>query len=323
MQNVLWYGSLAIQTSNRYDDRNAFPSNWIAAIRRLGRRLQKKKTGDWITDWAGMVMSVPKSNDNLSDSSIPIVKSLVGPPYVQSGALYALGFLNTNDDEKTKGFIIDILKESEIEVVWHGACLGLGLLVLESADDDTYDEILGVVSFVSVGGDGTGVADLRLATSISIGLVNTRILSERTYEMVARTRETQHEKRITYVLSLKISAFTNLRLMPATNPELATPIPSPPTLTQKATSNISSYVSSFALPSGTKPKPRQVPCQTTCTKQDRGEREGTAAKLERRCVWFANGTKGREGQEISGRREVKEGQTAGGAAPPNLINDGR
>lgn len=41
---------------------------------------------------------------------------LVGPPYLQGGALYALGVLNENDDGKTKVFIMDILKESEIEV---------------------------------------------------------------------------------------------------------------------------------------------------------------------------------------------------------------
>ncbi|CAH1415382.1 unnamed protein product [Lactuca virosa] len=121
---------------------------------------------------------------------------LVGPPYVQGGALYALGFLNANDDGKTKGFIMDILKESEIEVVWDGACLGLDLVALGSADDDTYDEILGVASCVIVGGDGTGVVDSGLVADISLGLVNAGILSERTYEMVAHARETQYEKQI-------------------------------------------------------------------------------------------------------------------------------
>ncbi|KAL7611790.1 hypothetical protein Lser_V15G07800 [Lactuca serriola] len=50
MRNALWYGSLAIRAITRYDDGNAFLSNWIAAIHRLGWRLDHRLGGNGDVD---------------------------------------------------------------------------------------------------------------------------------------------------------------------------------------------------------------------------------------------------------------------------------
>lgn len=77
-----------------------------------------------------------------------------------------------------------------VQVIQHGACLGLGLAALGTADDDIFDEIKNVLYTDSaVAGEAAG---------ISMGLLMVGTASEKASEMLAYAHETQHEKIIRY-----------------------------------------------------------------------------------------------------------------------------
>ncbi|KAK6122778.1 hypothetical protein DH2020_043476 [Rehmannia glutinosa] len=100
-----------------------------------------------------------------------------GSPYSEGGALYALGLIHANHGEGIKQFLRDSL---------HGACLGLGLAALGTADNDIFDEIKNVLYTDSaVAGEAAG---------ISMGLLMVGTASEKAGEMLAYAHETQHEK---------------------------------------------------------------------------------------------------------------------------------
>ncbi|KAL0322670.1 UNVERIFIED_CONTAM: 26S proteasome non-ATPase regulatory subunitA [Sesamum angustifolium] len=72
------------------------------------------------------------------------------------------------------------------QVIQHGACLGLGLAALGTADDDIFDDIKNVLYTDSaVAGEAAG---------ISMGLLMVGTASEKAGEMLAYAHETQHEK---------------------------------------------------------------------------------------------------------------------------------
>ncbi|CAM8903056.1 unnamed protein product [Rhodiola kirilowii] len=107
-------------------------------------------------------------------------------PFSEGGALYALGLIHANHGENIKQFLRDSLRSTDIEVIQHGACLGLGLAALGTADDDTYDDIKNVLYTDSaVAGEAAG---------ISMGLLMVGTASEKVSEMLAYAHETQHEK---------------------------------------------------------------------------------------------------------------------------------
>ncbi|KAJ0555249.1 putative armadillo-like helical, 26S proteasome regulatory subunit RPN2 [Helianthus annuus] len=109
-----------------------------------------------------------------------------GSPYSEGGALYALGLIHANHGEGIKQFLRDSLRSTNVEVVQHGACLGLGLASLGTADEDIYDEIKSVLYTDSaVAGEAAG---------ISIGLLMVGTASEKASEMLVYAHETQHEK---------------------------------------------------------------------------------------------------------------------------------
>ncbi|KAL7164159.1 hypothetical protein ACSBR2_040134 [Camellia fascicularis] len=64
-----------------------------------------------------------------------------GSPYSEGGALYALGLIHANHGEGIKQFLRDSLCSTNVEVIQHGACLGLGLAALGTADEDIYDDV--------------------------------------------------------------------------------------------------------------------------------------------------------------------------------------
>ncbi|KAM0046858.1 putative armadillo-like helical protein [Helianthus debilis subsp. tardiflorus] len=87
------------------------------------------------------------------------------------------------------------LLQFSTQVVQHGACLGLGLAALGTADEDIYDEIKSVLYTDStVAGEAAG---------ISIGLLMVGTASEKASEreMLVYGHETQHEK------NHKVSSF--------------------------------------------------------------------------------------------------------------------
>ncbi|KAF7837149.1 26S proteasome non-ATPase regulatory subunit 1-like protein A-like [Senna tora] len=109
-----------------------------------------------------------------------------GSPYSEGGALYALGLIHANHGEGIKQFLRDSLRSTTVEVIQHGACLGLGLAALGTADEDIYDDIKSVLYTDSaVAGEAAG---------ISMGLLMVGTASEKASEMLAYAHETQHEK---------------------------------------------------------------------------------------------------------------------------------
>ncbi|KAI6694006.1 hypothetical protein NL676_021716 [Syzygium grande] len=109
-----------------------------------------------------------------------------GSPYSEGGALYALGLIHANHGEGIKQFLRDSLRSTNVEVIQHGACLGLGLAALGTADEDIYDDIKSALYTDSaVAGEAAG---------ISMGLLMVGTASEKASEMLAYAHETQHEK---------------------------------------------------------------------------------------------------------------------------------
>ncbi|KAL6971074.1 26S proteasome non-ATPase regulatory subunit 1 A [Sarracenia purpurea var. burkii] len=109
-----------------------------------------------------------------------------GSPYSEGGALYALGLIHANHGEGIKQFLRDSLRNTNVEVIQHGACLGLGLAALGTADEDIYDDIKNVLYTDSaVAGEAAG---------ISMGLLMVGTASEKAGEMLTYAHETQHEK---------------------------------------------------------------------------------------------------------------------------------
>ncbi|KAG4999307.1 26S proteasome non-ATPase regulatory subunit 1 A [Glycine soja] len=109
-----------------------------------------------------------------------------GSPYSEGGALYALGLIHANHGEGIKQFLRDSLRSTTVEVIQHGACLGLGLASLGTADEDIYEEIKNVLYTDSaVAGEAAG---------ISMGLLMVGTGSEKANEMLTYAHETQHEK---------------------------------------------------------------------------------------------------------------------------------
>ncbi|XP_021747325.1 26S proteasome non-ATPase regulatory subunit 1 homolog A-like [Chenopodium quinoa] len=109
-----------------------------------------------------------------------------GSPYSEGGALYALGLIHANHGEGIKQFLLDSLRSTNVEVIQHGACLGLGLAALGTANEDIFEDIKNVLYTDSaVAGEAAG---------ISMGLLMVGTASEKAGEMLAYAHETQHEK---------------------------------------------------------------------------------------------------------------------------------
>ncbi|KAF3790142.1 26S proteasome non-ATPase regulatory subunit 1-like protein A [Nymphaea thermarum] len=109
-----------------------------------------------------------------------------GSPYSEGGALYALGLIHANHGEGIKQFLRDSMRNTDVEIIQHGACLGLGLAALGTADEDIYDDIKNVLYTDSaVAGEAAG---------IGMGLLMVGTDTEKAGEMLAYAHETQHEK---------------------------------------------------------------------------------------------------------------------------------
>ncbi|XP_077229814.1 26S proteasome non-ATPase regulatory subunit 1 homolog A-like [Tasmannia lanceolata] len=109
-----------------------------------------------------------------------------GSPYSEGGALYALGLIHANHGEGIKQFLRESLRSTSVEVIQHGACLGLGLVALGTANEEIYDDVKSVLYTDSaVAGEAAG---------ISMGLLMVGTASEKASEMLAYAHDTQHEK---------------------------------------------------------------------------------------------------------------------------------
>lgn len=73
-----------------------------------------------------------------------------------------------------------------VQVIQHGACLGLGLAALGTADDEIFEDVKNILYTDSaVAGEAAG---------ISMGLLMVGTASEKASEMLAYAHDTQHEK---------------------------------------------------------------------------------------------------------------------------------
>uniref|UniRef100_A0A452ZM37 26S proteasome non-ATPase regulatory subunit 1/RPN2 N-terminal domain-containing protein n=1 Tax=Aegilops tauschii subsp. strangulata TaxID=200361 RepID=A0A452ZM37_AEGTS len=109
-----------------------------------------------------------------------------GSPYSEGGALYALGLIHANHGEGIKQFLRESLRNTSAEVIQHGACLGLGLASLGTADEEVFEDIKNVLYTDSaVAGEAAG---------IGMGLLMVGTASEKAGEMLAYAHDTQHEK---------------------------------------------------------------------------------------------------------------------------------
>lgn len=64
-----------------------------------------------------------------------------GSPFSEGGALYALGLIYANHGESIRHFLVSNLQNASHEVIQHGACLGIGLAGLGTADEELYEEV--------------------------------------------------------------------------------------------------------------------------------------------------------------------------------------
>ncbi|KQJ95640.1 26S proteasome non-ATPase regulatory subunit 1 homolog A [Brachypodium distachyon] len=109
-----------------------------------------------------------------------------GSPYSEGGALYALGLIHANHGEGIKQFLRESLRTTSSEVVQHGACLGLGLASLGTADEEIFEDIKNILY--------TDSAVASEAAGIGLGLLMVGTATEKAGEMLAYAHDTQHEK---------------------------------------------------------------------------------------------------------------------------------
>jgi len=116
-----------------------------------------------------------------------------GSPYLEGGALYALGIINANHGESVRQYLVEQLNSASgpnTEVVQHGACLGLGLASMASGDDAIFEQLKAVmygVNAVSGEAAGYGMGLVMLGTAMSQN-------PDKLEELVNFAQECDHEK---------------------------------------------------------------------------------------------------------------------------------
>ena len=108
-------------------------------------------------------------------------------PYTEGGALYALGLIHANHGESILPFLLESGRSSNNEVIQHGACLGLGLAALGTANEEVYTDMFRILrTDGAVAGEAAGIGmGLLLAGSGS---------DAKQREILNYCHKTQHEK---------------------------------------------------------------------------------------------------------------------------------
>ncbi|CAO3644071.1 unnamed protein product [Cunninghamella echinulata] len=124
---------------------------------------------------------------NLLAPYLPQEGAQGGSEYSEGGSLYALGLINANHGKDVLSFLKKALKDTEKEVIQHGASLGLGVAGMATDNEDIYNELKNVLfSDSAVAGEAAGLA---------MGLIMLGTASETAVEeMLQYAHETQHEK---------------------------------------------------------------------------------------------------------------------------------
>lgn len=130
-----------------------------------------------------------KQSKSILSTYLPQTGGARGSPYSEGGALYAMGIIHANHyDPETKGYLLEQLHNAQAtEVLQHGACLGIGLVCMATADEGTYEELKQTLY--------TDTAVAGEAAAYGIGLVMVGSASEKAIgELLAYAHDTQHEK---------------------------------------------------------------------------------------------------------------------------------
>jgi len=130
-----------------------------------------------------------KESKSILSTYLPSGGGARGSPYSEGGALYAMGIIHANHfDPETKAFLLEQLHNAQsAEVLQHGACLGLGLVCMATADEGAYEELKQTLY--------TDTAVAGEAAAYAIGLVMVGSASEKAIgELLAYAHDTQHEK---------------------------------------------------------------------------------------------------------------------------------
>jgi 26S proteasome regulatory subunit N2 len=107
--------------------------------------------------------------------------------YSEGGALFALGLIYANHGAGIINYLTNALKNTQNETIQHGACLGIGVAAMATANDDIYEQLKSILfSDSAVAGEAAGYA---------LGLVMLGTASQKALdEMLQYAHETQHEK---------------------------------------------------------------------------------------------------------------------------------
>jgi len=108
--------------------------------------------------------------------------------FSEGGSLYALGLIHANHGANVVSYIQKALNDaSGNEIVQHGACLGLGVAAMATANEAVYENLKNILYMDSaVAGEAAGLA---------MGLVMMGTADEKAIEeMLIYAHETQHEK---------------------------------------------------------------------------------------------------------------------------------
>jgi len=135
-----------------------------------------------------------KESMNLLQPYLPQGGAVTGTGYSEGGALYALGLIHANKaldwGNETIQYLRDALRNAgTTEAILHGACLGLGLAAMGSADLSIYEQLKDVLF------QDNAVAGEAAALAIGLVLLGSGNASgDILGELLSYAHDTQHEK---------------------------------------------------------------------------------------------------------------------------------
>jgi len=107
--------------------------------------------------------------------------------YSEGGSLFALGLINANHGGDVLDYLRKALRDTQSEVLQHGACLGLGVAGMATANEEIFEDLKNVLfNDNAVAGEAAGLA----MGLVMLGTANASAIDE----MFRYAHETQHEK---------------------------------------------------------------------------------------------------------------------------------
>lgn len=107
--------------------------------------------------------------------------------YFEGGALLALGFINANHGSDVIDYLVKMLISTHNEVIQHGACLGIGVAAMATANDELYECLKNTLYGDKAISGGAAAYAMGL---VMLGTGSTKAIND----MLYYARETQHEK---------------------------------------------------------------------------------------------------------------------------------